>query len=176
MGIAFCFSLYLGYIHNLSLADEISHSRTIDVGLIQGNLSTKVKGDVSFLEANLDTYRRLTSDLLNRHLDLVVWPETVATRWMPHDLLSLSNSRFEVYPSLNTPLIYGALTYRERSEAEKLQARNWFGHDQEAFDNYVYRRFNSAVGRGSDGKIKGIFSKRVLMPFGEYLPLEDYFP
>lgn len=173
--------LVWGYLDDLKISREIFAARKLRVGMVQGNLSTKVKGDLNYLEANLDIYRSLTKQLLEqrkqqRGVDFVIWPESVVTRWMPHDLRRIEGTEFDVLPDLGIPLLFGALTYEPRSVEEMKQAEELFGDDYEALQRYRYKAYNSAVGRSVDGLVAGVFSKRVLMPLGEYLPLESRFP
>jgi len=85
--------------------------------------------------------------------DLVIWPETALMRWLPAAGGDMVTQR--AYPRLagGQPLFMGALT----SDA-------------------AGRHFNSAVFIPKDGKVPAAYHKRILMPFGEYMPFESWFP
>ena len=85
--------------------------------------------------------------------DLVIWPETALMRWLP----AAGGDAYQqpAYPRLagGQPLIMGALTA-----------------DSQA------RHFNSAVFIPQSGQVPPAYHKRILMPFGEYMPFESWFP
>ena len=85
--------------------------------------------------------------------DLVIWPETALMRWLPAaggDAL-----RHPEFPQLSAgqPLLLGALTADSTD-----------------------RHFNSAVFIPKGGQVPPAYHKRILMPFGEYMPFESWFP
>ncbi len=162
LGVSVCLTYFCGRALNQNLSEQISISEKGSALLIQGNLSTKVKGDMSYLSANLDTYRDLTRLEIekNPEVDFIVWPETVFNTWSPFMLNgSYVDERFDPYPTFTKPLIYGALGYNKYGPGEK--------------DVNLY---NSAFLRSDRGEIAGAYAKRVLMPFGEYVPFSETFP
>ena len=129
----------------------------MEVALVQGNLDIHRKGDISYLSANLAHYRELSKDALRGGaVDLLVWPESVSLKWMPEGLASLRNTALHPFPSLSTNMIYGGLSYRRASE--------------------LPLRFNSAFAIDAEARVLGVYHKRALVPFGEYVPLSEYFP
>jgi apolipoprotein N-acyltransferase len=127
----------------------------VRVGLVQGDVGIKEKGDVRYFDINLQKYQQL-SEGLQKNVDLIVWPETVSQHW-----IEVSTKRLEgeenPFDDLHTYLIFGGLAFRVR------------GHGQP--DEY-----NSAFLIGPGGVVLDRYDKHVLMPFGEYIPLGSYFP
>jgi apolipoprotein N-acyltransferase len=128
---------------------------TVRVGLVQGDVGIKEKGDIRYFDINLQKYQQLSEDL-QKDVDLIVWPETVSQHW-----IEVSTKRLEgdenPFDDLHTYLIFGGLAFRVR------------GHGQP--DEY-----NSAFLIGPGGVVLDRYDKHVLMPFGEYIPLGSYFP
>ncbi len=125
--------------------------------LVQGNLSTKVKGDMSYLSANLETYQDLSKEAEE---DFIVWPETVFSTWSPFkESGEYLDIRFDPTPEFSKPLIYGSLGYDKYGPGEK-----------------DVKFYNAAFLRKADATLGGAYAKRVLMPFGEYVPFSDIFP
>lgn len=129
-------------------------SPALRVGVIQGNIGVERKGDRSFFRRNLDEYRRLSRELADR-VDLLVWPETVAQR--PIDVTGAAPvGDAHPFPDTPRPLVFGGLAIGAGTEGRRL--------------------YNSAFLTEVGGAIVGRYDKRVLVPFGEYLPFADRFP
>lgn len=134
---------------------EMAAAPSLRVGLVQGNVGIVEKGEASFFEVNLGRYRRL-SDEIQERVDLLVWPETVHQRWLPADLTRLEGPD-NPYADLQTHLVFGGLAYRHLQGGEG-------------------EEFNSAFLLGPEGRVLDRYDKRILMPFGEYIPGGSYFP
>ena len=124
------------------------------VGVVQGNIGVERKGNRSFFVRNLEEYRTL-SRAVAPEVDLLVWPETVVQEPVPRGAAVLAGADHP-FPDLPRPLVYGGL-----------------GLDVQLGER---RLFNSAFLLRQDGRLGGRYDKRVLVPFGEYLPLADRFP
>jgi len=79
--------------------------------------------------------------------DLLVWPETSVQR---------VRDTKKTHAGLSTPLLLGTVDRRE------VDGRS--------------RKYNTALLTDADGKLVGRYDKRHLLPFGEYLPLEESVP
>lgn len=121
----------------------------LKVLLVQGNVAQELKWNPEQLNAQLALYRELTLEHIG-DADLVVWPETAVPvlREMAQGYLA-DMTRF--VQSHNAALITG-LPLRERNEAGELRYYNGI----------------TAMGRG-----EGTYLKQKLVPFGEYVPLQD---
>ncbi len=133
----------------------IASAPTVRVALVQGNVGIKEKGDVRYFDVNLDKYLEL-SEPRQDSTDLIVWPETVSQHWVQADAIRLEEKE-NPFDGLRTHLVFGGLAFRllGPNEAEE---------------------FNSAFVVGPQGVVLGRYDKRILMPFGEYLPFASYFP
>jgi apolipoprotein N-acyltransferase len=128
---------------------------TVRVGLVQGDVGIKEKGDVRYFDVNLEKYQQLSEDLQDK-ADLIVWPETVSQHWIEANTKRLEGSE-NPFDDLRTYLIFGGLAFRMH------------GHDRPD-------EFNSAFLIGPGGVVLDRYDKHVLMPFGEYIPFGSYFP
>lgn len=130
------------------------------VVVIQGNLGLDEKGFEAHYQDNIRTYVELTKRALETseasNVEFIVWPESVVSKW--HDLdKGLYDQRApDPYEEGSVPLLYGALGF-ERSAAGP-------------------RMYNAAVLRDENGQIAAYSAKKILMPFGEYVPFADIFP
>jgi apolipoprotein N-acyltransferase len=122
---------------------------------VQGNLEAKQKRDIRLLEPNLERYRALSKSVLAEGAELLLWPETVATSWLPEEFKSVRGTPYDVFPSGAVPLFYGGLSVRQRASAAA---------------------FNAVFLRNTEGLILARYYKRILMPFGEYMPFADLIP
>ena len=146
-----------GGIRMSALRATIESAPSFRVGIVQGNLSLDDKRQVNSFASNIERYRELSERLVPPP-DLIVWPETVVEWGIPQEATSLAN--FDPYPDAPSPLLFGALSYRE-GPSHLRSDEQWF---------------NSAFLRNRDASIGGRYDKIILMPFGEFLPFARYFP
>lgn len=120
----------------------------LKVSTMQGNIEQSTKWDPEMVGHQLRLYHRLTASA--PQADLYVWPET-AVPMMMHHATSYLQAMGELASSRNAALITGI------PAAAELDGR--------------YRYFNAltVTGQGS-----GTWLKQKLVPFGEYVPLQDY--
>ncbi|MBT6584715.1 MAG: apolipoprotein N-acyltransferase, partial [Gammaproteobacteria bacterium] len=121
------------------------HERTVSVSLIQGNIDQHVKWQPQNRRLIFDRYKNASETEWGR--DLVVWPEAAITlfREQAVDVLKDLDRRAAMSGSA---LVLG------------IPDR----HESGGFQNTVI-----VLGEG-----EGQYVKRRLVPFGEYVPLEDY--
>ena len=118
----------------------------INVGMIQPNIPQERKWDPAFFQPTLDRLDHLSEDLWDN--DWLIWPEAAIPR-VYHDMLPYLEALNRKAEDTNTGLITGIIFDDPRQG--------------------VY--YNSVVGLGP---ALGIYHKRRLVPFGEYVPLEQY--
>ena len=144
-----------GVVRLPAIDHAMAAAPTVRVGLVQGDVGIKEKGDIRYFDVNLEKYQQLSEDLQDK-ADVIVWPETVSQHW-----IEVSTKRLEgpenPFDDLRTHLIFGGLAFQMR------------GHDPPD-------EFNSAFLIGPGGVVLDRYDKHVLMPFGEYIPLGSYFP
>jgi apolipoprotein N-acyltransferase len=128
---------------------------SINAVLVQGNISIKQKGDYRYFDVNLDKYAEL-SMTAQEGADILIWPETVSQHWIPADATRLSAKELP-FAHLKTHMYFGGLAYRLTGPRQADE-------------------FNSAFFVAPDGSVRGRYDKHILMPFGEYIPLEWMLP
>lgn len=154
-----------GQMRARQIAHELSAADRIKVGMIQGNLDPKDKRDVYQLETNLAKYAELSADAQMDGAELVIWPETVVNHWFAENAQTAAGTRFAPFLNLDVPLIFGGLVYR---------LSDWTKPPKAA--GQKLDQFNSVVLVDPKKKVLGMYHKRVLMPFGEYMPFSQWFP
>jgi len=122
-----------------------------EVALVQANISIEEKHNMKSFMDNKERYLELSKKIARPNL-LIIWPETVVMEWIDARLTSsLDDYRL---PSLeNVSMLIGSLTYSSREELH-----------------------NSAVAIFSDQSMPEPYHKKILMPFGEYMPFAETFP
>lgn len=124
--------------------------KPLSVALVQGNIPQLLKWEPDHLEHTLAIYANLSEPLWGT--DLVVWPESSVPAYFDTVTEFLSTQASRAAASGST-LILG-LPSRQEDPSRKRG----------------YVAFNSVVGLGAE---TGIYHKRHLVPFGEYVPLES---
>jgi apolipoprotein N-acyltransferase len=81
-------------------------------------------------------------------------------RWTPVMTPLYPDPNMDPFPGLEIPLLYGTLAYFLEDGRDIAEAS----------------MYNGAIVRDQSGLISGHYAKRVLMPFGEYVPFGDIFP
>lgn len=136
-------------IANGSLAREGSPIR---VGLVQGNIEQKLKWDPREARRIFTTYIAMTRDVVKRGAQYVIWPES-STPFM-----------FEEDPGGQAAL---------RALAREVQVPILFGSDQMVHGANP-TLYNAAFLLAPDGHTVAVYRKIHLVPFGEFIPLQQY--
>ena len=128
------------------------------VRIVQANIDQANKWRPENSVEIFNDYLTLTKRLGLADVDLVVWPETAVPFLLadsPDALAAIGN----VLPD-GVPLLVGsARVVDERDENETLIAT---------------RIYNSVLAIDDDGAVVGHYDKMHLVPFGEYLPFQDF--
>jgi apolipoprotein N-acyltransferase len=123
----------------------------IRVGVLQGNIDQSLKWNRSYQTATLDIYERLTRRVAVEKPGLIVWPETAIPFFLRREP-ELSARVYRLAEETGVPMLVGSPDV---------------GDDG--------RLYNTAFLLGRDGRIRGRYDKRHLVPFGEYVPLHQIF-
>jgi apolipoprotein N-acyltransferase len=129
----------------------------ITVSVVQGNIEQDKKWDPAYQAETLTVYERLTQEALKQHPDIVIWPETATPFYFTGDNPAdrkLTADLIDFVKKDKVPLLFGSPTYRIKP------AR-------------VVVLHNSVFLLSGEGKILGLYHKRHLVPFGEYVPLKS---
>ena len=162
--IVFVYAISMGNVRSNFVMAGHDKTEGVRVGIVQGNLEAKKKGDIKYFETNVETYRKLTMEAVSEGAQLIIWPESVVNQWTPESIKNVLGTRFDPIPDLKVPILFGTLSYR--SDKEKPSQSNP--------DNYHH--FNTALGLDSNKNVIGVYHKKILMPLGEYIPFASYFP
>jgi apolipoprotein N-acyltransferase len=176
MGVLTVLMCLVGYSSSTNLQRIIEKSEKISVALVQGNLSTDIKGNSAYFEANLQRYQQMSAEAVAAGAKYVFWPESVVNQWLPSQVRNVRGTDFDPAPQLAVPLVYGTLSYAMRSAEEIAELHRQFPGQERLVQELSVKKYNAAVGIDSQGEVRGRYYKRILMPFGEYLPLVDVFP
>lgn len=150
MAALLAFGINFGAGSLLYLTDESKATErdTIVAAAVQGNISSNDKWSGNSLADTFSIYTRLTREAAAQGATLIVWPETV----IPHTLRK-----------------YDWMVESVETLARETGATLLVG----AFDEGDEGTLNSIFVVTPDGGLQeGGYSKRHLVPFGEYLPLE----
>ena len=121
----------------------------IKISVIQGSIPQYQKWDEDFKYFILERYETLTKDAAKDEPDLIIWPETAVPGFIGEEP-ELLGRILGLAKRVRTPILVGAVT---------------------TDDDFNY---NSAVLISADGKMVGQYNKLHLVPFGEYIPLEQH--
>ncbi|OGP86890.1 MAG: apolipoprotein N-acyltransferase [Deltaproteobacteria bacterium RBG_19FT_COMBO_43_11] len=145
-----------GIIRVNQIDKEINKAQGMEVTLIQGNIDQSVKWNEKFQRKTLDTYERLSLQNVPASGGLLIWPETA----LPFNFDEESDFQVKVK---NLPIrtktwfVFGAVSY-------------W--PQRGGYTDF----FNSAYLLSPDGEVQGKYDKVHLVPYGEYVPLRNFFP
>ena len=153
-------------ILNFTLPAPKSHQTlpAMNVRLVQPNIGNFLKidsekGGENSLKNVFDTYYDLSTSPSSKKIDLIIWPETAFPTLIASELLK-SNPTLNIPPQLsqiiaktNAELFIGGYDLRPSSGR----------YDYES-------QYNSAFLFGSNQKLKDVYHKIHLIPFGEGLP------
>jgi apolipoprotein N-acyltransferase len=123
----------------------------VDVGIVQGNIPQERKWDPDFLQTTLDRYLSMSQELWDN--DWVIWPEAALPNLYHHHRIlpyidELKKEALEHEAALITGVLY----------------------DNRFENRFVYYNSIIAIGMGA-----GIYHKQRLVPFGDYVPLREWF-
>ncbi|MEY1390660.1 apolipoprotein N-acyltransferase [Providencia stuartii] len=130
-------------------------SKTTEVALVQGNIPQSMKWETSYLQKIKDTYIKLSSPYIGK-ASLIVWPES-AVPSVELDNQAWLKSLDKILAESQTKLITGIV-------------------DARPIDG-DYQFYNTIIVLGDTTPYlypsKNRYNKHHLVPFGEFVPLED---
>ncbi|MYG07589.1 apolipoprotein N-acyltransferase [Candidatus Poribacteria bacterium] len=144
-------------------------TETLNVALVPGNVSQLQKWNVNQFPAILQRYINLTYKASREAPDLIVWPETsIRSRALTGEW-PRSYGRFSrMLRDTAMPILVGTANRGKTDEAI-----GKFSKDIDKRNEPIYNRVLSI---SPDGKMQGDYAKMHLVPFGEYVPLENLLP
>ncbi|MCY4133086.1 MAG: apolipoprotein N-acyltransferase [Nitrospira sp.] len=125
---------------------------SLNVGIVQANIDQAHKWDTAYRAETLKRYRRLT-ETVSPQSDLILWPEA-ATPFMFEQEPDYRSLVTGMTRDAGVPLLFGSPALRRERDGTP----------------YL---LNSAYLLNPSGEITGRYDKQHLVPFGEYIPLEE---
>ncbi len=159
MAVSFILVLYtLGYGQwRISSIDAgISKSPSRKIAIVQGNIDQTVKWDPKFQISTTEKYIALSKSAIPSSPELIVWPETAAPFYF-------------LYNAGPTEMVIQGV--RETGTSFLIGSPSFIRRDDKPADY-----FNSAFLIDPNGNVTGKYDKVHLVPFGEYVPLQKWFP
>ena len=157
-GIVF-FILAGSYVYGFYRMEQVDkaarNSPGIEVSLIQGNIDQSIKWNENFQRETLNIYDQLSLKNSPGDGSLIVWPET-AVPFMFQNKNSLQDQIINLSLKTKSWLLFGSVS----------------SSPQKSGNDY----FNSAYLLSPSGEVKGRYDKVHLVPYGEYVPLRNFFP
>ena len=136
----------------------------VKFGLIQGNYPQILKWEVP-LEDVWNTYRELSEESIKEGSEILIWPETA----VPATYNYVPELHKEIQEWISVPLILGSNSVVE----------NYIDTDLDGIEHLEIEYYNSAFflepNKSTTAPLE-IYSKRHLVPWGEYVPLAEIFP
>jgi apolipoprotein N-acyltransferase len=139
-----------GLVRDAQITARLRTAPTATIGIVQGNIGIYDKERAELADRNTQKFVALSAPLVERGVDLLVWPETTV-----QELVPLAQPVVPPYLRVGAPLLTGGLA--GRIEGGRLELYN-----------VAYLLVGDAV--------RGLVPKNHLMLFGEYLPFERAFP
>ena len=131
----------------------IQQAESLRVALLQPNLGIAEGGNRTTRRERLRMLSEMSAATLAQEPDLVIWPESA----YPYALSSREQSLFLPAELTNdVPWLIGGMAYEDRDDGRRLFNSTWL------------------VTPGQ--RVVGRYDKRVLLAFGEYVPMQRYLP
>jgi apolipoprotein N-acyltransferase len=127
---------------------------TLRVGLIQGNVpqSEKLNPTPQSSRRIFTSYLAMTRDAVRRGAEYVIWPESSTPFTFGHDAVGEAALR-DLAREVGVPIL--------------------FGSDQIVAEPEL-RQYNAAFLLNPDGETAAVYRKIHLVPFGEFIPLQEW--
>jgi len=153
--LALLLAVLFGALRISMVKADVERAESVRVGYVQGNMGLMAKREQP--GEGLRRHVRLTQELRDKGVDLVVWSESSVTFAVPEDMgMKTPFYRDRFAGKLGVPVIFGAVLFRADPDRER-----WF---------------NTAISTNIKGEVIGRYDKEYLLAFGEYLPFGDDFP
>ncbi len=144
-----------GHFRTAEIRESLHKKSSFEVALVQGNIDQNIKWNDRYQMQTIDIYSSLSIRSILAENGLIVWPETAAPFYFddPHPLRGIV---VDVARLSGQRLLFGS------------------SGRVESGGKHFYR--NSAYLLRPDGTVAGRYDKVHLVPYGEYVPLKQFFP
>ncbi len=137
------------------IREKIGNAKEREVALVQGNIDQNVKWDPQYQSKTIEIYRSLSLAPPLGEGALIVWPETAVPFYFQRRE-PLQERVVDIARTKRSSMLVGSPSYREVGGGV----------------SYL----NSAYLLDSGGQVTGRYDKVHLVPYGEYVPLRQWFP
>ncbi len=144
--------LIYGYSRMKVVDRQMIENPPLKIGLVQGNIDQSIKWDESFQKETLKIYENLSFKVAEDKPSLIIWPET-ATPFFFQDAKEYQPLILNIPKKTGAFLLFGTPSY--------MLQKGKVSH------------YNSACLISPSGDLVGKYDKIHLVPFGEYIPLQD---
>jgi apolipoprotein N-acyltransferase len=131
----------------------------VRVAVVQGNIEQSDKWNPELRDAITDKYIAMTRQALAAGATFIIWPESSTPFYFEHDLIRGGAIR-RLAREAGATLLIGS------DQVEPVKATN---PNQRPEARY----YNAAFLVRPDGQVGGVYRKMHLVPFGEYVPLQN---
>ncbi len=144
-----------GQYRNRYIEESLQVAPRLDVAMIQGNIDQTIKWNPKYQQETIEIYGSLSLESALFRSGLTIWPETAAPFYFQrHDQMQKAVVKTAV--ASGSHLLFGSPSYGE--------------------ENGLTYYMNSAYLIKPDGIVSGRYDKVHLVPYGEYVPLRQFFP
>jgi apolipoprotein N-acyltransferase len=138
------------------IAKTIAKSPSSNIAVVQGNVNQAIKWDPAFQISTTEKYIALSRSAKPSHPDLIVWPETAAPFYF-------------LFNKAATEMVLRGV--RETGTSFLIGSPSFIPRNDKQADF-----FNSAFLIDPNGNVTEKYDKVHLVPFGEYVPFQQWFP
>lgn len=157
------------YYGNLVLKkSDTQFAKTIKVAIIQPDIDTFEKWTIN-PEEPLDVIQRQTEEIINRQIDLVIWPETAMPFYILHpnnryhfEKIKLQVNSLKINLLTGIPDIYYFKDGEEIPKSSKI-----------SMDGRPYETYNSSMLLQPGSEVVQKYAKNALVPFAERVPFSE---
>jgi apolipoprotein N-acyltransferase len=144
--------LIFGYLRMGVVDRQMIQDPPLKIGLVQGDIDQSVKWDESFQKETLEIYEKLSFKVAGDKPSLIIWPET-ATPFFFQDAKEYQPFVLDIPKKTHAFLLFGTPSYK--------------------LEKGKVNHYNSAYLVSPSGELVGKYDKMHLVPFGEYVPMQD---
>ncbi len=158
--IIFCYTLVFmgsalayGMARIKTIDSLIQAARKPEISIIQGNITQDLKWDKEFKDFTLEKYGSLSLAAAQTDPDLIIWPETALPFYYGHDM-----------------------DYSMQVDAyiRKIKTNFLIGSPAVTTGKEDFKYYNRAYMLSPASIVTGFYDKNHLVPFGEYVPFQNY--
>ena len=144
-----------GHFRLADINAQMAEAPARKIVVVQGNTEQPEKWDPAFRERILESYEDLTLKAADEEPWLIIWPETAAPFFFQYEKQDTEWLR-SLVAEIEIPLLFGAPAFEREEDEEKY--------------------YNRAYLLDSKGQVLSYYDKVHLVPYGEYVPLQRFFP